>query len=167
MLRPLDPKCGNPHCLGVVSSYREDLGKQGFERCDDCARFETDDEAITWLHENFHKLRLQTVTKDVWHLSLESLDMSTRLRNNLRDNNLRYVWQVVILHEHKLEKRPGFERRTVNEMQDVLKDQLGLELGQELPHHVREQLLRAWAHDENWKALAGLIPLAEVGNALD
>lgn len=54
------PRCGNPHCLGVISSYRDDNGTQNFEKCDDCGRFEYDEDAIAWLHKNLHKLEKRT-----------------------------------------------------------------------------------------------------------
>ena len=53
---PEEAPCGQDYCLGITISEGDE--GIGVERCDDCKRFDCDDDAMIWLYDNFHLLRL-------------------------------------------------------------------------------------------------------------
>jgi hypothetical protein len=57
-----EARCDNPSCYGVIISLRDSTGEYNVEKCDDCGRFEYDEDAMEWLASNFHKMRLPKET---------------------------------------------------------------------------------------------------------
>lgn len=52
------PNCDDPNCHGVIVSYSDKYGLQ-VEKCDDCARFDNDHEALEWLGANLSNMVLR------------------------------------------------------------------------------------------------------------
>jgi|TARA_Y100000034_G_scaffold102714_1_gene127779 hypothetical protein len=71
--------------------------------------------------------------EDAYDIELDDLGLSIRTANCLKNDNIKYIGQLVQMKETEMLRKPNFGRRSLREMKEVL-DKHGLNFGMEIDY---------------------------------